>query len=132
MPIINVAVTGKPDAALSAADRRGDHRGHRHPSAQGPDRHRGRGYLSSTRSTGSPAASRWPSRRRTRFWLDIKVVDGTNTKLELEAYLKAIFAAFGRMLGSVHEESYASCTRFPPRPTAMAARRRNSASSAAG
>ena len=25
------------------------------------------------------------------FWLDIKVVDGTNTKLELEAYLKAIF-----------------------------------------
>ena len=41
------------------------------------------------------------------FWLDIKVVDGTNTKLELEAYLKAIFSAFSRILGSVHKESYA-------------------------
>ncbi|TGQ20005.1 4-oxalocrotonate tautomerase, partial [Mesorhizobium sp. M00.F.Ca.ET.220.01.1.1] len=40
-------------------------------------------------------------------WLDIKVVDGTNTKLELEAYLKAIFDTFGRLLGGVHEESYA-------------------------
>ena len=32
---------------------------------------------------------------------------GTNTKLELEAYLKAIFEAFGGLLGSVHQESYA-------------------------
>ena len=47
------------------------------------------------------------------FWLDIKVVDGTNTKLELEAYLKAIFAAFGRLLGGVHEESYAFVHEVP-------------------
>lgn len=47
------------------------------------------------------------------FWLDIKVVDGTNTKLELEAYLQAIFAAFGRLLGQVHEESYAFVHEVP-------------------
>ncbi|RWF85509.1 MAG: 4-oxalocrotonate tautomerase, partial [Mesorhizobium sp.] len=47
------------------------------------------------------------------FWLDIKVVDGTNTKLELEAYLKAIFDAFGRLLGGVHEESYALVHEVP-------------------
>ncbi|TIP69715.1 MAG: 4-oxalocrotonate tautomerase family protein, partial [Mesorhizobium sp.] len=49
----------------------------------------------------------------TTFWLDIKVVDGTNTKLELEAYLKAIFAAFGRLLGEMHEESYAFVHEVP-------------------
>ena len=47
------------------------------------------------------------------FWLDIKVVDGTNTKLELEAYLKALFDAFGRLLGGVHEESYAFVHEVP-------------------
>ena len=66
------------------------------------------------------------------FWLDIKVVDGTNTKPELEAYLKAIFEALGQMLGPVHEESYAMWMRCPRPPTAMAASRRNSASSPAG
>ena len=47
------------------------------------------------------------------FWLDIKVVDGTNTKLELEAYLKALFDAFDRLLGGVHEESYAFVHEVP-------------------
>ena len=41
------------------------------------------------------------------------MVDGTNTKLELEAYLKAIFDAFGRILGAVHEESYAFVHEVP-------------------
>lgn len=40
------------------------------------------------------------------FWLDIKVVDGTNTKPELEAYLAAIFALMRSELGTLHEESY--------------------------
>lgn len=40
------------------------------------------------------------------FWLDIKVVDGTNTKSELAEYVSAIFAAFGTLLGPVHPESY--------------------------
>ena len=50
---------------------------------------------------------------RNSFWLDIKVVDGTNTKLEMEAYLGAVFAAFGRLLGDVHEESYALVHEVP-------------------
>jgi len=40
------------------------------------------------------------------FWLDIKVVDGTNTKQELAAYLEAVFGALGELLGGVHPESY--------------------------
>lgn len=41
------------------------------------------------------------------FWLDIKVVDGTNTKDEKAAYLEEIFAFMGTVLGPLHEESYA-------------------------
>ena len=44
---------------------------------------------------------------------DIKVVDGTNTKTELAAYLEAIFAAFGRILGAVHRESYVLVHEVP-------------------
>jgi 4-oxalocrotonate tautomerase len=40
------------------------------------------------------------------FWLDIKVVDGTNTKDEKAAYLEAVFAFMSRLLGNLHEESY--------------------------
>lgn len=41
------------------------------------------------------------------FWLDIKVTEGTNTKDEKAAYLAAIFAFMGEVLGPLHEESYA-------------------------
>lgn len=40
------------------------------------------------------------------FWLDIKVVDGTNTKSELSSYLKSVFAALSGILGPTHPESY--------------------------
>lgn len=40
------------------------------------------------------------------FFLDIKIVDGTNTKDEKAAYIAAVFDAFGRLLGDLHEESY--------------------------
>ncbi len=40
------------------------------------------------------------------FWLDIKVVDGTNTKPELAAYLDAVFATLSAILGGAHQESY--------------------------
>jgi 4-oxalocrotonate tautomerase len=43
---------------------------------------------------------------KTTFWLDIKVVDGTNTKTEMVAYLEAVFAALSATLGNVHDESY--------------------------
>ena len=40
------------------------------------------------------------------FYLDIKVVDGTNTKDEKAAYVAAVFDGFARLLGDLHEESY--------------------------
>lgn len=112
MPIINVNVTGKPDAALSARIAREVTE------------------ITATQLRKDPTITavaisyidpqQWFAGGRSlaehgtnTFWLDIKVVDGTNTKLELEAYLKEIFAAFGRLLGSVHEESYAFVHEVP-------------------
>lgn len=40
------------------------------------------------------------------FWLDIKVVDGTNLKDEKARYLTEVFALMGRHLGDLHPESY--------------------------
>ena len=40
------------------------------------------------------------------FYLDIKIVDGTNTKDEKAAYVAAVFDAFARLLGDLHAESY--------------------------
>jgi 4-oxalocrotonate tautomerase len=58
-------------------------------------------------------ADRWfvggPSlaeQRKASFFLDIKVVDGTNTKDEKAAYVAAIFEAMGALLGDLHPESY--------------------------
>jgi 4-oxalocrotonate tautomerase len=39
-------------------------------------------------------------------WLDIHVTDGTNTKDEKAAFIAETYAAFGRLLGPLHEESY--------------------------
>ncbi|WP_207485098.1 tautomerase family protein [Arenibaculum pallidiluteum] len=41
------------------------------------------------------------------FWLDIKVVEGTNTKDEKAEYLREVFAFMAGTLGELHEESYA-------------------------
>ena len=41
------------------------------------------------------------------FWLDIHIVDGTNTKDEKAAYLAAMFKRMGELLGPLHHESYA-------------------------
>ncbi|MER9332097.1 4-oxalocrotonate tautomerase family protein [Mesorhizobium sp. M0152] len=112
MPIINISITGQPDAALSASIAR-----------QVTE-------ITATQLRKDPtitavavtyidpqhwfAGGKSLAEHGTKtFWLDIKVVDGTNTKLELEAYLKAIFAAFGSLLGGVHEESYAFVHEVP-------------------
>ena len=47
------------------------------------------------------------------FWLDIKVVDGTNTKAEMAAYLEAVFAALSAIIGDVHTESYVLVHEVP-------------------
>ena len=43
---------------------------------------------------------------RSSVWVEIKVVDGTNTKDEKEAFIADIFAGMGDLLGDLHPESY--------------------------
>lgn len=45
--------------------------------------------------------------RLASYWLDIHVTEGTNTKDEKAAYLAALFARMGELLGPLHNESYA-------------------------
>ena len=131
MPIINITVTGKPDPALSAriagemTEITATHlRKDPTLTAVAVAYHDPQHWFAGGKSLAEHGAS--------TFWLDIKVVDGTNTKLELEAYLKAIFEAFGRCSARSTRRAMRSCMRCPQPLTAMAASRRNSASSAAG
>ena len=40
------------------------------------------------------------------YWIDIHVTEGTNTKDEKAAYLAAMFARMGEILGPLHPETY--------------------------
>jgi 4-oxalocrotonate tautomerase len=105
MPIINVVISGDPDPALS-----------QRLAARVTE-------LTATHLRKDPTVTavavsyidprHWfaggtslASQGMNSFWLDIKVVDGTNTKPELAAYLEAVFAAMGELLGKIHPESY--------------------------
>lgn len=44
---------------------------------------------------------------KSSFYFDIKVVDETNTKAEKAQYISEVFDAFERLLGNLHQESYA-------------------------
>ncbi|WP_376089852.1 4-oxalocrotonate tautomerase family protein [Roseomonas sp. CCTCC AB2023176] len=113
MPILNVTLSGTPDAgrsarvsarlsALTAEHLRKDptvtavalhHVGPEHWFAGGR----------SLAETGEAS-----------FWLDIKVVDGTNTKTELAAYLDAVFEHMRDLFGGrVHPESYVLVHEVP-------------------
>lgn len=39
-------------------------------------------------------------------WLDIRIVDGTNTREQKAAFIAAVFARMGELLGPLHPESY--------------------------
>lgn len=105
MPIINIAVTGKPDPELSAR-------------LASDVTELTKTLLRKDPSLTAVAISyvdpsHWfaggaslAAEGLASFWLDIKVVDGTNTKTELEAYLETVFAALSAILGRIHEESY--------------------------
>jgi 4-oxalocrotonate tautomerase len=49
--------------------------------------------------------------RMRSFNLNISVTDETNTKNETSAYIAAIYAAMGELLGGVHEKSYVLVTQ---------------------
>ncbi len=105
MPIINVSVTGKADPALSqriataVSELTANHL-HKDPTITAvvvsyvDPAH----WFAGGRSLADQGAN--------SFWLDIKVVDGTNTKQEMANYLEAVFAGFQQLLGNVHSESY--------------------------
>ena len=40
------------------------------------------------------------------FWLDIRVVDGTNTREDKAAFIAATFEKMSELLGPLHSESY--------------------------
>lgn len=40
------------------------------------------------------------------FWLDIKIVESTNTKDEKARFIAEVFRAMGQLIGPLHEESY--------------------------
>jgi len=44
--------------------------------------------------------------RKSSVYFDIKITDETNTKAEKAQYISAAFAAFGALLGNLHDESY--------------------------
>ncbi len=105
MPIIHVAITGKPDPALSARI-----------AEQVTE-------LSKTHLHTNPAVTavivsyvdpqHWfaggkslASQQANSFWLDIKIVDGTKTRQDLTNYLAHMHAALNQTLGNVHDESY--------------------------
>ncbi len=52
--------------------------------------------------------------KKSSFWLDTKVVDGTNTKDEKAQYLSDVFAFMGQVLGTrLHDESYVLVHEVP-------------------
>ena len=40
------------------------------------------------------------------FWLDIRIVDGTNTREEKAAFVAATFTRMNELIGPLHNESY--------------------------
>ena len=112
MPIINVSVTAKPDPVLSAriaeeVTTLTQRHLHKDPTVTAVVVHYidPAHWFAGGRSLEEQGAN--------SVWLDIKVVDGTNTKTDIAAYLDGVFTAFGRILGNLHNESYVLVHEVP-------------------
>jgi 4-oxalocrotonate tautomerase len=105
MPLLNVAISGAPDAALSASvaeelTRITNVCLHKEPSLTAV-------------VINYVADEDWAIGGRPliglgvrSFSLEIKVTAATNTKAEMAAYLEAVSAAMGQLIGELHETSY--------------------------
>lgn len=112
MPYINVTVTGTPDAALSERiattvnDLTKTHL-RKDPTITAVSV----SYIDPRHwFTGGVSLA---AQGKASFWLDIKVVDGTNTKAEMAAYLDAVFGRLPAILGDTHSESYVLVHEVP-------------------
>lgn len=112
MPIINISSTGQPDAELSATIARQvtsltQNHLRKDPTITAVAVH----YVDPNHWF---AGGRSLAEQQTNtFWLDIKVVDGTNTKQELASYLASVFETLDSILGGAHMESYALVHEVP-------------------
>lgn len=112
MPILNISVSAKPDAALSeriATELSELTRGilHKDPDVTSV----AITYVSPEHwivSGKSLASQVWNS-----FWLDIKVTAGTNTKSEMADYIEAVFRTMRGVLGALHDTSYTVVHEVP-------------------
>lgn len=105
MPIINVTITAQPDPVRSA-------------KIAGQVTELTRSHLRKDPTITAVAIHHVDSKHwfaggkslaeqgQETFWLDIKVVDGTNTKAEIANYLEDVFATVSATLGGAHTESY--------------------------
>jgi 4-oxalocrotonate tautomerase len=105
MPIITVTVTGQPDPALSQRIAT--------EISEQTRRHLRKDPTVTAVLVNYADAQHWfaggkslAQQNANTFWLDIKVVDGTNTKQELAAYLEHVFTTMHGFLGEMHTESY--------------------------
>jgi 4-oxalocrotonate tautomerase len=105
MPILNVTVSGQPDAALSAIIA-----GELSAATQV---HLRKDAALTAVVVNFTAPEFWivggsslAALGLKSFWLDIKVTAGTNTKAEMATYIEVVFQVMGRVLGALHATSY--------------------------
>lgn len=113
MPILNVTISGTPDAGRSGrvAAR----------LAELTRRHLRKDPNLTAVIVSTVAPEHWfvggrslAESGQASFWLDIKVVDGSNTRTELADYLHAVFGGMRDLLDApLHEESYALVHEVP-------------------
>jgi 4-oxalocrotonate tautomerase len=112
MPIINVSVTGKPDPDLS--------RRIANQAARLTKLHLKKDPAITAVAVHYVDPAHWfaggtslAEQNTNTFWLDIKVVDGANTKQEMASYLDAVFSSLSGLLGAAHNESYVLVHEVP-------------------
>jgi 4-oxalocrotonate tautomerase len=105
MPIIHVAITGKPDSALSARIAE--------QVTEVTKTHLRKDPKVMVIAVSYIDPEHWfaggkslASEHANSFWLDIKIVGGTNTRHDLANYLEHMHAGMSQTLGNVHNESY--------------------------
>lgn len=105
MPILNITVSGKYDAALSMSVA---------GALSGATKiHLGKDPDLTAVIINYVSQENWfaggkslASQGLMSFWLDIKVTAATNTKSEFADYIQAVFGTMARLLGALHGASY--------------------------